>query len=191
MPDREEAAGLAVAFAVDYLSWDEDDAARRGRVLARYLRDPGADPAHLGWSGCGRQRAELVAPGRVSATGAGRVVVDVRVRVTPYRAVGAPGVPPDPAPGPELGSESDQAVAPAPTGRGWRSLASEWIRLSVPVVLDGGRLMIDNWTAAPAPAPAESGLGSSSETAVGTAGGNGGEPVPDDPPAGSTGGRWV
>ena len=110
-----EAAGLAAAFAADFLSWDEADAGRRGRVLAGYLRDPGADPGRLGWDGTGRQRAEFAVPGRVVVDGEGRLLVDVRVRVTPYRLVGTPAAEPDPEPG------GTPAVAPAPTARGWRS----------------------------------------------------------------------
>ncbi|MGD9525835.1 hypothetical protein [Pseudonocardia sp.] len=143
VPDPAEAAALAGAFAVDYLSWDEDDPARRGRVLRDYLRPPVGDPARLGWSGTGRQRGEFALPGLVRPDGEGRVLVDVRVRVTPYRAVGErtpEPVPADPEPGAGV-----PAVAPAPTGRGWRSLASCWVRLSVPVAHDGGRLVVDAW----------------------------------------------
>jgi hypothetical protein len=143
-PERSEAAALAGAFAVDYLSWDEEDPARRGRVLRDYLTVPGNDPAHLGWSGQGRQRAEFALPGRVRPDGEGRVLVDVRVRVTPYRAVGEREARAT-APEPEPEVTGVPAVAPAPTGRGWRSLASCWIRLSVPVVLEGGRLAVDAW----------------------------------------------
>jgi hypothetical protein len=144
MPDPGEAAALAGAFAVDYLSWDEDDPARRGRVLHDYLVVPGADPARLGWPGRGRQRAELALPGRIRPDGEGRVLVDVRVRVTPYRAVGER----DPRPAdtePPSETVGVPAVAPAPTGRGWRSLPSRWVRLSVPVVLENDRLAIDAW----------------------------------------------
>ncbi|OLT10745.1 hypothetical protein BJF78_05550 [Pseudonocardia sp. CNS-139] len=91
------------------------------------------------------------------------MLVDVRVRVTPYRAVGE-REPHPPAAEPEPEAIGVPAVAPAPTGRGWRSLASCWIRLSVPVVLDGGRLAIDVWEEAlgddpppPAPAPPTAG----------------------------------
>ncbi|MBW0136759.1 hypothetical protein [Pseudonocardia abyssalis] len=153
-PDPAEAAALAGAFAVDYLSWDEDDPGRRGLVLRDYLPSPGRDPARLGWSGSGRQRAEFALPGFVRADGEGRVLVDVRVRVTPYRAVGEHG--PDPTPDP--GVAGIPAVAPAPTGRGWRSLASYWIRINVPVAVEGERLVVDAWEetlgeepAAPAP----------------------------------------
>lgn len=141
-PDPAEAASLAGAFAVDYLSWDEDDPARRGRVLRDYLPVPGNDPAHLGWSGRGRQRAEFALPGLARPDGEGRVLVDVRVRVTPYRAVGEHG--PDPS-GVEPEVAGIPAVAPAPTGRGWRSMASYWIRISVPVAVEGGRLVVDAW----------------------------------------------
>ncbi|MGE3286225.1 MAG: hypothetical protein AB7J32_08990, partial [Pseudonocardia sp.] len=143
VPDPAEAAALAGAFAVDYLSWDEDDPGRRGRVLRDYLRPPVGDPARLGWSGSGRQRGEFALPGLVRPDGEGRVLVDVRVRVTPYRAVGDRT--PEPAPtDPEPGA-GVPAAAPAPTGRGWRSLASCWVRLSVPVAHDGGRLVVDAW----------------------------------------------
>jgi hypothetical protein len=143
-PDAAEAAALAGAFAADYLSWDEEDPARRGRVLHDYLTVPGADPARIGWSGQGRQRADFALPGRVRPDGEGRVLVDVRVRVTPYRAVGEPAAPEPHRPGTPA-PVGVPAVAPAPTGRGWRSLPSCWVRLSVPVVWDGGRLAVDAW----------------------------------------------
>lgn len=141
-PDPAEAAALAGAFAVDYLSWDEDDPERRGRVLVEYLSTPGRDPARLGWPGRGRQRAEFALPGLVRLDGDGRVLVDVRVRVTPYRAVGEHGASTDAA---DKDVPGAPATAPAPTGRGWRGLASTWIRLSVPVTLDGGKLVVDAW----------------------------------------------
>jgi hypothetical protein len=143
-PDPAESAALAGAFAVDYLSWDEEDPARRGRVLHGYLAVPGGDLARIGWSGEGRQRADFALPGRVRADGDGRVLVDVRVRVTPYRAVGEHDAR-------ATGADTEQeqmgvpAAAPAPTGRGWRSLASRWVRLSVPVVWENGRLAVDAW----------------------------------------------
>ena len=144
-PHPAEAAALAGAFAVDYLSWDQDDPERRGRVLLDYLPAPGSDPTRLGWSGRGRQRAEIALPGQVRPDGDGRVLVDVRVRVTPYRQVGDHATEPAAAPEREPDIAGVPAVAPAPTGRGWRSLASYWIRISVPVVSDGGRLMVDAW----------------------------------------------
>ena len=160
LPDTAEASALAGAFAVDYLSWDEDDPERRGRVLAGYLPDPGSDPARLGWSGTGRQRADFALPGRVRPDGEGRVLVDVRVRVTPYRPVGEHGPDRGPAGDPEPGGEP--AAAPAPTSRGWRGLPAHWVRLSVPVAAERGRLVVDAWeetlgeeSAAPTPAAAD------------------------------------
>jgi hypothetical protein len=160
LPDAAEAGALAGAFAADYLSWDEDDPERRGRVLAEYLPDPGSDPAHLGWTGTGRQRADFALPGLVRPDGEGRVLVDVRVRVTPYRVVGDHGAEPD---GPEPDVAGVPAAAPAPTSRGWRSLPGYWIRISVPVALEGGRLVVDAWEetlgedppALPPPVPAD------------------------------------
>lgn len=143
-PDPAEAAALAGAFAVDYLSWDEEDPARRGRVLSGYLALPGGDPAHLGWDGTGRQRADFALPGRVRADGEGRVLVDVRVRVTPYRAAeGAhrrPG-----ARDRERAQLGVPAVAPSPQSRRWEGLPARWVRLSVPVVWENGRLAVDTW----------------------------------------------
>jgi hypothetical protein len=145
-PDPMEAAALAGAFAADYLSWDEDDPGRRGRALADHLVAPVGDPALLGWDGCGRQRAEFALPGLVRPDGDDRVLVDVRVRVTPYRAVGTSDdriadAAEDAEPEPDV--MGVPAAAPAPTGRGWRGCASFWVRLSVPVVREDGRLVVD------------------------------------------------
>lgn len=144
--DRLAAASLAGAFAADYLSWDETGPLRRGHVLAEYLaRDQRAHisaTALRGWSGSGRQRADFALPGAVRSTEAGRVVVDVRVRITPYRAVGVAADPAQLDAG-ELERADGPAVAPAPTARGWKSLDSMWVRLRVPVILDGDRLVVD------------------------------------------------
>jgi len=140
-PDPREAAALAGAFAADYLSWDEDDPGRRGRVLADHLAAaPAGDPGLLGWDGIGRQRAEFALPGAVRLDGDDRVLVDVRVRVTPYRAVGDRTAD---EPGPDPDVPGVPAAAPAPTGRGWHGCASYWVRLIVPVVREEGRLVVD------------------------------------------------
>ncbi|MCO1657251.1 hypothetical protein [Pseudonocardia humida] len=197
-PDRADATALAGAFAADYLSWDEDDPARRGRVLADYLPATGTDPTRLGWSGRGRQRAEFVLPGRVRPDGEGRVLVDVRVRVTPYRPVGAEraaGAPEHDAPA-EVGGVP--AAAPAPTAPGWRGMASCWVRLTVPVVLDGDRLLVDAWEeligadlplpgaapARPAPAPEDHALDDDEPPAEPTSGTT--TAVAAEPTAGAT-----
>jgi len=142
-PDPLEAAALAGAFAADYLSWDEDDPGRRGRALAEHLAGAVGAPAMLGWDGHGRQRAEVVLPGAVRPDGDDRVLVDVRVRVTPFRALADRA---DRAAG-EAEQEPDvpgvPAAAPAPTARGWRGCASYWVRLIVPVVRDDGRPLVD------------------------------------------------
>lgn len=142
VPHPAEAAALGAAFAADYLSWDEDAPERRARVLGDYLA--ARRPVRLGWSGRGRQRADLSLPGLVRPDGEGRVLVDVRVRVTPYQEV--PGRRPTPE---EPGNpESDEgpavpSAAPAPAARGWRGLPAQWVRLSVAVVVDGDRLVVD------------------------------------------------
>ncbi|MBP2371163.1 hypothetical protein [Pseudonocardia parietis] len=137
--DPAAASALAGAFAADLLSWDEDDPARRGRALGAHLTSP-EGAALLGWTGTGRQRADLVLPGRVRTDGE-RVHVDVRVRVVPYRRVDAraPGAP-EPDPESPLG---EPAAAPAASARGWRGLAAQWVRLEVAVVRAGDRLVVD------------------------------------------------
>ena len=144
-PDPMEAAALAGAFAADYLSWDESSPQRRGQVLLQYLpSDVRGNASLLGWSGKGRQRSEFALPGAVRPDGAGGVVVDVRVRVTPYRAVGIPAEPAsDPADQLEVAGVA--SAAPAPTARGWKSLDSCWVRLAVPIADEGGRLVVDTW----------------------------------------------
>jgi hypothetical protein len=138
VPHPAEAAALAAAFAADYLSWDEDDPDRRAGVLGDYLAD--RRPVRLGWSGHGRQRADFALPGLVRPDGEGRVLVDVRVRVTPYRRVpgGRPGPADDPDEGPAV-----PAAAPAPAARGWRGLPGRWVRLGVAVRVEGDRLVVD------------------------------------------------
>jgi hypothetical protein len=140
-PDPREAAALAGAFAADYLSWDEDDPGRRGRVLSEHVAGPPDDPALLGWDGVGRQRADFALPGAVRRDGDDRVLVDVRVRITPYRPVGDRATPGEPGSEPEV--PGGPAAAPAPCAEGWRSCASYWVRLIVPVVREDGRLMVD------------------------------------------------
>lgn len=140
LPDPAEAAALAGAFAADYLSWDEDDPARRGRALSDHLPSPGDGHALLGWSGAGRQRADIVLPGAVRPDGDGRLLVDVRVRVTPYRRVSRSEATPEPDPRDALGTP---AAAPSVTARGWRGLAARWVRLGVTIVRDGDGLVVD------------------------------------------------
>jgi hypothetical protein len=154
-----EAAALAGAFAADYLSWDESSPQRRGQVLLQYLpsdvRGSAAQASLLGWSGKGRQRSEFALPGAVHPDGDGRVVVDVRVRVTPYRAVGLAAEPAYEA-AEEMEVAGVPSSAPAPTARGWKSLDSYWVRLAVPVARDHGRLVVDTWDESlsdPDPAP--------------------------------------
>jgi hypothetical protein len=146
-PDPAEASALAGAFAADYLSWDQDNPDRRGLVLAQYLpSDVSGDASLLGWSGTGRQRAEISLPGAVQPDGEGRVMVDVRVRVTPFRKAGQPARAGGTAAAEdELEVAGVPAVAPAPTARGWKSLDSHWVRLTVPVTRERGRLVVDTW----------------------------------------------
>jgi hypothetical protein len=140
------ARAVAAAFAADYLSWDEDDPGRRGDALADHLPETLASAVRgargPGWSGEGRQRSEIALPGALHDDSSdARLLVDVRVRVTPYARSGtpAPAGPAARSPDP-LGSP---AAAPAPSAPGWTGLPARWVRISVPVRVDGDRLVVD------------------------------------------------
>ncbi|MCF7547363.1 hypothetical protein [Pseudonocardia sp. WMMC193] len=142
--DDAEAKTLAARFAADYLSWDEEDPHRRAEVLRDYLSDPGA--ATLGWDGTGRQRAELVLPGRTLYLDDGRVVVEVTVRVAAYeRAYPSPhaatGAPQAAAPVSSMGPSS----APDAGDPSWRLRCSHWVSLAPPIAHDrrSRRLVVD------------------------------------------------
>ena len=135
---RADAAALAAAFGVDFLSWDESDPGRRGRALAPYVAAPVREErlAATGWSGSGRQRGELALPGAVIVLSEDRLLVHVRVRVTPFRRLtrtptcvrNSTDVLPYPA------------AAPAPADPAWVGLDSYWYELLVPV-----REVTDQW----------------------------------------------
>lgn len=140
--DAEAARQVASAFAVDFLSWDEADPGRRGRALEQWVSGATEDQlAKAGWSGWGRQRADLALVGttvRLSEHG-NHLLVHVRVRVTPYRRLG-PTTPPardttDILPFP--------AAAPAPVDRRWEALESYWYELLVPVLEVEGQWKVD------------------------------------------------
>jgi hypothetical protein len=140
-----EACGLAVRFAADYLSWDELEPTRRPAALRTYLADPGM--AGVGWSGRGRQRADLVTAGRTVVLGEGRaVVVEVTARVVGYHRV---EVDPERVWRPPVGEVTPPlafapASAPPPTVAGWEPDAGWWVRIAPPVSRDAdGRLLID------------------------------------------------
>lgn len=148
-----EAAAFAARFAADYLSWDEDDPGRRVEVLRGYLTDPAA--ATLGWSGVGRQRADVVLPGRTLRTVDGVLVVEVTARVTTYERdrQGAADAAPAGSVRPPV-SAVGPSCAPPPHGEGWRAGVAHWQRIAPPVSRDHtGQLVID---IGPAPDPDES-----------------------------------
>jgi conjugative transposon protein TcpC len=73
------AEGIAARFSVDYLSYDQANAAARARLLTRYL-PAGADTAG-GWDGRGASVAADPVSVGVEADGAGAGLVTVAVRV--------------------------------------------------------------------------------------------------------------
>lgn len=136
-----EAGALAAAFGVDYLSWDESDPQRRGRALAPYATPPAVEEqlAATGWSGTGRQRGELALPGTVVPLAPDRLLVHVRVRVTPFRRLA--GV----RPNARLSTDvlPFPAAAPSPADPAWVGLDSYWFELLVPVWEIGDQWRVD------------------------------------------------
>lgn len=138
-----EAIGFAVRFAADYLSWDENEPARRAEALRTYLPD---GCGQLGWSGVGRQRADLVTAGRSVTLPSGVVVIEVTARVVSYRRVDTPD---DQLPIRSAG-EMPPALAiaassaPPANAPGWEAGSSWWTRIAPPVRRHhDGRLVID------------------------------------------------
>lgn len=139
-----EAAAFAARFAADYLSFDEDDPSLRAHVLRGYLADPHA--ATLGWSSLGRQRADIVLPGRTLRTDDGTVVVEVTARVTTYRRDLATSSPAEPAPDlpPIPASTVGPSCAPSESAPGWVACPAQWVRIAPPVRRsDTGALVVD------------------------------------------------
>ncbi|MBN9112991.1 MAG: hypothetical protein J0I34_29925 [Pseudonocardia sp.] len=134
-----EAAAFAGRFVAEFLSWDEDDPARRAEVLRSMLRDPSG--ATLGWSGAGRQRVETVLPGRTLRTPDGGVIVEVTARVRTFRRTGPR---PDVTPADSDAQPSGASCCPPDSSPGWLPAEATWTRVAPPVVrLPGGELRID------------------------------------------------
>ncbi|ODU02279.1 MAG: hypothetical protein ABS81_17980 [Pseudonocardia sp. SCN 72-86] len=134
-----EAAAFAGRFVAEFLSWDEDDPARRAEVLRPLLRDPSG--ATLGWSGTGRQRVETVLPGRTLRTPCGGVIVEVTARVRTFRRTSPR---PDQAPAPAEAHAADASCCPPDSSPGWVPAEAAWTRVAPPVVrLPDGELGID------------------------------------------------
>ena len=131
-------------FALDYLSFDEDDPHRRHQVVQRYLPDEVS--GRLGWDGLGRQLADVAVPGAIDVVDA-CVWFDLQVRVTPYRRIGGQLAPPLRPQGPP---PARAASAPAPMALRWAPAAARWVRLWVPVRRSvAGALVVDPAVAAP------------------------------------------
>jgi hypothetical protein len=146
-PTVASAAAFAAAFARDYLSWDEGDPPRRAAALRAYLEDPEMG-AELGWDGRGCRSADIALPGLVDVRDhPALVVVDVRVRYTPFERVDhidSDHPHSDTTPFTNtLDGAGLAAAAPSPTTRGWRALPARWTRLAVPVRHAEGRLLIE------------------------------------------------
>jgi hypothetical protein len=150
----DDAAAFAGAFVAEYLSWDETDRQRRAAALSGYIGRPAN--ALWGWSGLGRQRADLVLVGPVELTPDGYYVVDVRARTSSgpsTREVYDSQVPViiESAPYAALADEAGRCAhemaiplpgsAPRPAA-GTAVVEGTWSRLQVPVVPRDGRFII-------------------------------------------------
>jgi hypothetical protein len=155
---------VAVPFAVDYLSWDQDNRESRQVALARSaVPDTTVD----GWTGEGRQWADSPTAVGIARAGRDRAVVTVRVRVVPFTATSdtSSDTPAEPAPdAPKEGSEPapessgsvpdetpggvpNVASGPVPGESGWRAGAPRWLNVAVPVARRDERVVV---TAPPA-----------------------------------------
>lgn len=113
---------VASRFAVDYLTWDEDNPTTRSQALDADLPS-GVDMA-AGWDGHGRQTVTLAIAGGVHPRSRTRGVVTVQARVIPYTHIGGTGA-----------------------AAGWQALPQAWRTLAVPVAITSGRVVV---TGAPA-----------------------------------------
>jgi hypothetical protein len=145
------AAKLAGAFAADYLTWDEERPDQRATALTRYIA--GTADANWGWSGRGRQRADLVVLEGAHREPDGYYVVDVRVCVVAHCSQAPPTIV-DAAVATELPNTEDrlgEEFLEIPLPGSSKTLkgvtvngtgAARWFRLQVPVVDRDGSLCI-------------------------------------------------
>lgn len=165
MVAESEFDGAAVPFAVDYLSWDQNERPSRQAALTRAAAPRTAVD---GWDGTGRQWADTSAAIGFARGGGDRAVVTVRVRVTPFAAAGTTS----PAAAP-VRSDAGPNVASGPvlSAPGWTLEQARWVNLAVPLAKRGGRVVVTappvlvGSPAAVAPGPALPGTASAGDTA--------------------------
>ena len=156
----DQVAAFAGAFAADYLSWNEADMQMRANTLSSYIGRP--VDVQWGWSGHGRQQADLVLTGPVELAPEGYYVVDVRVRTSVH--LGDHQVDDAQTPVVLTGASADAEgraadhceyelaiplpSPPRPTAAAVRPIAhtasteKRWCLLQIPVVVRGSRLVI-------------------------------------------------
>ncbi|HEX5495849.1 MAG TPA: conjugal transfer protein [Mycobacteriales bacterium] len=118
------AAGqVATRFAVDYLTFDEDEPGARSQALSAD-RPAGVDTT-AGWDGHGRQTVVVAVPGDLNRRGRIGAVATVQAQVVPYTR----------------------------TGSSWRALPPVWRTLAVPVGLVSGRVVVTGAPAYLGPTP--------------------------------------
>lgn len=133
---------LAVCFAVDYCSWDEDCPTAHRIALCRYLA-PGASAAV--WDGRGRQGATQAYPGRSEpGDSPGLWWVHVRVLVTRYQRAARPALVRPVSPIDLAGRPSS---VPVPDDPQWRAVETAWVDLEVPIrELSSGEIHVQSLT---------------------------------------------
>jgi hypothetical protein len=131
-----EFEGVAVPFAVDYLSWDQNERPSRQMALARSVAPRVTVD---GWDGTGRQWADSPAVVGFARGGGDRAVVTVRVRVIPFTAAGT-GSPVALS----VASDAGPTVASGPvlSAPGWTARRARWVSVAVPLAKRGGRVVV-------------------------------------------------
>lgn len=149
--DQDAARAAATRFATDYLTWSPAATSERAAALAADTQS-GADPAAVAFTGSTLMTALAAVPGHVQVYGPGSAVVTVDVRVSfaaaRSKAVAASAAAqatalPTGTSSPGAPRLPGQPAVQAPTmPRGYQPKGVAWLRLAIPVVDQGGRLLV-------------------------------------------------
>ena len=149
--DVSAAQGAAVRFATDYLTWSPTSTASRARALTADTQS-GTDATTLAFSGSTVMTALTAVPGHVQVYGLGSAAVTVDVRVSFAKAGSKGAAAAVAAEATALGTATASAAVPALPGQpavpaptmpeGYEPQGVAWLRLAVPVVAQGGQLVV-------------------------------------------------
>ncbi|MFI1621864.1 conjugal transfer protein [Streptomyces lydicus] len=113
----QSAQAVAARWSRTYLSWDEQDAATRTRLLAADMPQGTDTASRIGWDGKGRQTVLAVQPGEVNPSHQHRARVHIEALVQPDQP-------------PKKGKRAAPQTRP------------HWVALEVPVVSTKGRIVV-------------------------------------------------